>query len=399
MRRTIFGETVKNKETILFSQIKGIASEVFQKTFAGDSHLFFNNRIVFLGPQDLFRILVELKIKENESVAKDILLRNLYKAEQMCPGSAVILLSKIVEAELKIKKSGLLDRSFVNKIVEDAKIEILQDSILKAIELGGSNCSMSIIKNTRKSYVSCDDCFSFPVIQIKEFGEKLNFSNSYLVVYDGVIERASQIDKIINEHIEKETSVVLLARGFGYEVVSTLLHNWRAQKTKIVPITSTVDLNSEFVIKDLSACLKNENSNLSLEEDFLIKNIKIEDSKLLIQDERLSKSSKELISKILKESTDFRSLKETIGERIKFLSSRRIEVGIGKEFGNTIDVIFDRIDYINRNLIRSRKSGCVEVMVENKTIVVPIEAINIADSLFNSLKNNLSYTFLVKNVA
>jgi hypothetical protein len=361
--------------------------------------LFFDNRIIFLGPQDLFRILVELKTKESESVAKDILLRNLYKSEQTCPGSAVILLAKIVEAKMKIKKSGVLDRDFVNKIVEDSRIEILQDSILKAIELGGSNCSMSIIKNTRKSYVSCDDCFSFPIIQIKEFGEKLNFSNSYLIVYDGVIERASQIDKIINQHIEKETSVILLARGFGYEVVSTLLHNWRSQKTKIVPITSTVDLSSEFVIKDLATCLGNENSELLLDERFLIKNIKIEDSKLLIQDERLAKSSKELISKILKESVEFSGLKETIGERIKFLSSRRIEVGIGKEFGNTVDVIFDRIDYINRNLIRSRKIGCAEVMVENKSITVPIESINIANNLFNSLKNNLSNTFLVKNVA
>jgi hypothetical protein len=214
-----------------------------------------------------------------------------------------------------------------------------------------------------------------------------------------VIERASQIDKIINQHIEKETSVILLARGFGYEVVSTLLHNWRSQKTKIVPITSTVDLSSEFVIKDLATCLGNENSELLLDERFLIKNIKIEDSKLLIQDERLAKSSKELISKILKESVEFSGLKETIGERIKFLSSRRIEVGIGKEFGNTVDVIFDRIDYINRNLIRSRKIGCAEVMVENKSITVPIESINIANNLFNSLKNNLSNTFLVKNVA
>ncbi len=209
----------------------------------------------------------------------------------------------------------------------------------------------------------------------------------------------SQIDKIINEHIEKEAPVILFARGFGYEVVSTLLHNWNIRKTKIVPITSTVDLFSEFVMKDLSTCLNNEDNKLKLDENFLLKNIRVEDSRLLIQDEKISKNSKELISKIIKESSGFGVLKEVVGERIKFLSSRRIEIGIGKEFGNASHIIFDRIDYVNRILIRSRKLGCVEVILHKKSQVLPIESIEISNSLYNSLKNNLSHTFLVKNVA
>ncbi len=399
MRRTTFGETVKNKETVLFSQIKGIAAEVFQRTFAGDSHLFLKDRIVFLGPQDLFKILVELKVKDDETVAKDTLLRNLYKAEQLCPGTALLLLSKLAEQKTKVKNAGFLDRNYVKKIVESAQIEILQDSMMRAIETGGSNCSVSINKNARKSYVSCDDCFSFPIIQIKEFGDGINFSNGYLIAYDGVIESVSQIDKIINEHIEKEAPVILFARGFGYEVVSTLLHNWNIRKTKIVPVTSTVDLFSEFVMKDLSTCLNNEDNKLKLDENFLIKNLRIEDSKLLIQDEKISKNSKELISKIIKESSNLGALKEIVGERIKFLSSRRIEIGIGKEFGNASHIIFDRIDYINRILIRSRKLGCAEVVLHKTSQILPIESIEISNSLFNSLKNNLSHTFLVKNVA
>ena len=351
MRRTTFGETVKNKETILFSKIVGIAAEVFQKTFAGDSHLLLKDRVVFLGPQDLFKILIELKVDDDDLVAKDAILRNLYKAEQTCPGSALLLLSRLTKADIKIKGAGFLDKNYVKKIIANSNIEILQDSMVRSVEVGGSNCSMNIIKNSRKSYVSCNDCFSFPVIQVKEFGNNIDFSNCYLVVYDGVIESVSQIDKIINQHLEKESPVVLFTRGFGYEVVSTLLHNWTAGKTKIVPITSTVDLISEFVVKDLSFCLKNEDNRLNLDDNFLIKQIKIEDSKLLIQDENISKNSKELISNIVKESIEFGALKEIVGERIKFLSSRRIEIGIGKEFGSASNIIFDRIDYINRILI------------------------------------------------
>ena len=399
MRRTIFGETAKNKETTLFSQIKGIALEVFQKTFSGDSHLFLKNRIVFLGPQDLFKILVELNVNTDESIARDILLRNLYKAEQFCPGSALLLLAELAEQKVKIKSAGFLDRNYVKKIIEGAQIEILQDAMFQAIEISGINCSMNVIKNVRKSYVFCDDCFSFPIIQIKEFGDNVSFSNAYLVVYDGVIESISQIDRIINEHIEKEAPVVLLARGFGYEVVSTLLHNWQAQRTKIVPITSTVDLFSEFVIKDLLICLNNEENKLKLDEKFLIKDIRIENSKLLIQDEFFLKNSKKLIFEITKESLGLGTLKEIVGERIKLLSSRRVEIGIGKEFGNAVDIIFDRIDYINRNLIRSRKLGCIEVTINKTTQILPIESVKISKSLYNSLKNNLSHALLVKNVA
>ena len=390
------GETASPHNNEILNRIAGIAGDVFNKLNSPNSHLFFNNRIVFPQKEEIFKVLAELRVDESDSHAKNLLIQHVYKCEQQCAGSSYILLTLLANSSVKFLKCGILDKKIVERIVRDANVETLSTPLLKAFDLAGPNCTISINKNVKESYIHVKDSLEFPISQIKEFGESIELNDCRLFVYDGIIETVSQIDRVLNECFDSKSCGLIFARGFGYEVVSTLLHNYRLGKIKIVPVATKSDWINEFLIKDLADCAGIDSS--SIKNYVTVKNIKILNSFITIFDESLNKNINSLFIKIAKDLRELKIDSEIIKERLKILSSKKIEIGIGNEFANCKDVVCDRIDYLNRLIIRSKLLGYSIIKINNEEHILPIDSLKIARRTHESMKITLKNTKLVKLV-
>ena len=395
MLQTIFGETASKKSNIS-KRVVGIARDVVQSISKRNSHVLFKNRIIFLGPHDIFRFLIEIKTKH--VVERDILLRNLYHAEQSSPGSSLILLNMLSEEKKQIESISKLSKKDLEGLISSCNIDILSAPLCNAINLCGPSSTIIVKKVDRKSYVMCSNSLEFPITQIKEFGETIELNGFYIVLYDGIVERVSQIERLINKQIETKVPVLLLSRGFGYEVVSTLLENFRHGRLNIIPVTTDVDWTSEFVIKDISSCSKISETNLEINESRLFENVKIQNSKLFFNDIGMSKEADSLSKKIAKEFSSLNLDKQILEKRLKSLSSVKIEVAVGNEFGDSADVVLDRINFINRMMVSSRNEPIVKVKIRGVDLYCAATSFQLAKKIIKSINDTTMAARVVRNV-
>lgn len=394
MLRIISGETV-NRDSKLTKNILRLSNDVFKSTFFRQPHLVLNDRIVFLNHYDIFTILSE--IKTDDVVSKDVLLRNMYKTEQQSVGSSVVLLSMLTEKEVKIEKISKFSKNDLLTLLEYIDLGVLKDTLVEAFEKVGAGSSVTVDFGQKHSYVLHSNSLEFPITQIKEFGEKVSFDEYRIIAYDGVVERASQLDKVINFHIKDKIPTILLARGFAYDVVSTLLHNFKNKVTKIIPITTQVDWSSEFVIKDVARCANYDCNSLELSEN-IFKKCKLENGKLFLSDENILKNSKLLIDEIKKDYSSLYEARSLIEKRLKFLTSNKLEIFIGNEFGSSKNIVSDRLNFLNRLIIASKKSGLLKVKIGKNIHFCEPTAIKKASDAKNSILKTLNLSKTVKNV-
>ena len=395
MLQTISGETASTKSNIS-KKISGIARDVIQSMSSRNSHVLFDDRIVFLGPYDIFRFLIEIKTKN--VIEKDILLRNLYKIEQISPGSSIIMLAMIAEEKIHVESISKLSKNQLKEIIQSCNIEMISSPLYDAINLCGPNSTIVTNVSSRKSYVSCSNSLEFPITQIKEFGEIIELNHFHIVLYDGIVERVSQIEVLINKQIETKIPVLLLSRGFGYEVVSTILQNFRSGRLNIIPVTTDVDWTSEFVIKDISACSQIDESTLKIDESKIFEKLNIQNSKILFNDKVMSKNAENLSRKISKEFSLLSIDRQILEKRLRSLCSTKIEVSIGNEYGKSKDLILDRVNFINRIIISSRNEPIVKVKIKNIDLYCVATSFQFAKKIINSIENTTSAVRVVKNV-
>ena len=394
MLQTISGETVK-LDNKLTKNIARLSRDVFKSTFFRQPHLVFNDRIIFLNRYDIFTILSE--IRTGDVVSKDMLLRHLYKSEQQSVGSSVILLSLLCNEKIEIDKIGKFSKTDLLEILEDIDVGILRTAIINSLEKAGANTSVLINSSDRESYVLHSNSLEFPITQIKEFGEKLSFDECRFVTYDGVVERVSQLEQLVNFHIEDKLPIILLARGFAYDVVSTLLQNFKNKTTRIIPITTQVDISSEFIIKDIASCVEYDYESIKVPMNFY-KKVKIDNNKIFLSDEKILENSKFLLNNIKKDYEKFKGARDLIEKRLKCLSSNKIEIFIGNEFGSLKNIINDRLNFMNRLLIASKKNGLLKVKIGKVTYFCESNSIKKAEDAKNSILKTLNLSRVVKNV-
>ena len=392
----IFGETASRQNNSISSSVHEIARDIFESISSGNLHIVLGDRVIFLGFEDIFHCLSEIRCKD--TISKDILLRHLYKAEQACAGSALILLSLLAKKQICINEISNFNINHFENIVISSNLEILQEKIIDAIKVGGPECVMSVKESNKNSYIACSSEISFPIIQIKEFGENIELQSCGLLIHDGVIESVSQIDRIANWQIENCTPLAILSRGFSYEVISTLLHNWRTQKLKIIPVTTTVDWSSEFVVNDLSYCADVDPKIIDAKSIAILENVKIQNSKISTKDKKLIERSRKMLHSISKDQMNLAVTREIIETRMKFLSARKIDINVGTEFGNSSKIILDRINRMNRLILDSRRHSIAKVTIEGKKFIVPINSIEIAKKSFHSLSSMFKTMRVIKNV-
>ena len=74
----------------------------------------------------------------------------------------------------------------------------------------------------------------------------------YVLVIDGVIDRESEVHVLLGEVIEKRVPLMIVARGYSEEVISTLAANRARGNLKVLPIRIPFEMDSVNLVTDIA---------------------------------------------------------------------------------------------------------------------------------------------------
>lgn len=369
----------------LYSEISNLAKKIIDSLDSGRAAQACGNRVYQLQKSESLRFLAGYEPQSSvERVAKSILLTSMYRAEQSSP-MASYLLCKEISGGFEAKSASKIDR----KSLQSALQNVLEDSttpFIESLQHAGPDATVSVRKSSSKdSVIKVSDSIEIPVEGGAEFGEKIELNSCKLLTVDGIVESVGEINRLLMECVDSGEPLVIYARGWGYEVVSTLLHNWRLGKLKVIPLSCNMDPSSEYYFSDLPTCINCDNSlqgvNTSLKDLKSLSSVTLERGRLSIKDKSASDRARKHVSEIMKDSNSLK-VGKWASERARLLSSRKIEFFIGDDAGTDSGIFSDRFNFAIRFYLESRKFGTITV----DGAYIPITAIEISKSAAKSLE-------------
>lgn len=350
----------------------------------------FKDRAISGSIAETLRVLSSYNPKsEIERVARSMIISCAYRAEQASPGAANLFLQFLSKKKFATQNSRKMlknDLSLLLSTVNDKNIEsLLENAIYQSGAVGNVSINFGGI-----TYISVDESASFQVIVSPSFENAKSLTSRKIVSYDGVIESVGQINTFLEKCAKEKASILLVARSFANEVASTIYSNNKRGIFDIVPLTPTLGIEGEFTILDISAVTGQfAIDKISFEECGDECNVIVEGGMLKITLKNQSYRDN-LLKKLRKEMTEFKheDVTRLIGQRIARISSRRVAVCIGDEFGSAKEIMKEKFDYGMRSYLSSRRKGVVKI--SNK--IFPGESLKVAQSSYNSFTKLLNST-------
>jgi hypothetical protein len=133
----------------------------------------------------------------------------------------------------------------------------LSQAIWEAIVVAGLEGKIHVEDGTLQNYVieqksgyyfNSIKPFLFMLPKNKMWEER----NAKVMIVDGIIEKVSEIDKILGKAMETKIPLLLIAHGFSEEVISTIKVNVDRKNFNIMPVRLPPDLESLNVANDIA---------------------------------------------------------------------------------------------------------------------------------------------------
>lgn len=380
----------------LSSATKKISRDALNLIITGSAHHVAGNRLVRLGQLDVLRVLAQISPKNaSERLAKAALLRACYKAEQQHALGSIAVLLGIVGSEFV--DFDLYNQETLHNIAELSDCADLGHHLLQAINLGGAQAIMGIKTTDRDSFTLVSDSIDVPITGVAEFGSDIHLSNCRVVSFDGVIERVSEINILLESSIASDGPLVLYARGYGYEVISTLLHNWRCKRLRVIPLTPSNDIQN-FWFADLPTVTSNDSTSEQVPKwDNLLslESVKITNGIMSIQDSvaREKAASRRVV--ISREGQDIGINRSLVDERVGRLTSRKVEIQLGNDLGDASGIVKDRFDALLRVHMHSRGDFMVTRKFAGTSFTLPAKSDIVGQQSASSLVRELETSVMV----
>lgn len=153
-------------------------------------------------------------------------------------------------------------RSITSEELQKEMARVCDDSVLataiwEALMVSGLEGKIHVEDGTLQNYVvEQKSGYYFDVL--KPFKFMLPQSGIWdqqgvkVLMVDGIIEKVSEIDKILNGAMETQIPVLLIAHGFSEEVISTIKVNVDYKKFNVMPVRLAPDLDSLNVVNDIA---------------------------------------------------------------------------------------------------------------------------------------------------
>lgn len=134
---------------------------------------------------------------------------------------------------------------------------VLATAISQAIQVSGLEGKIHVEDGTLSNYViEQKSGYYFTVLKPFKFmlpkSGVWEASNVKVMLVDGILEKVSELDKILNGAMQTKMPVLLIAHGFSEEVVATIKANVDYNKFNVMPVRLTTDLESLNVLNDIA---------------------------------------------------------------------------------------------------------------------------------------------------
>jgi hypothetical protein len=352
------------------------------------------NRAVILCEKDILRTLTKMNSKNDDRLIWEMVAREVYKCEQTAPLSAYLFLCELLGRSMSISQSRKMNSNDLQEVCKSFLGDALGNAFFNALNLSGPNATMMVEEIDGQSLVKTSDCVEVAASIPGEFGENFELRNVNFFTFDGIVEKVSDINRLLEDLVEKDEPAIILARGFGYEVVSTLLHNWRNKKLKVIPVSIAGDPMDQFLFMDIPDILGGNRIGIDdiwKERAKPVDHIEVEKGKIILNDPKISKASNRVSKKIIDDSPPNPASKEWAMSRARKISSRKITIFLGKEFGDLRGLVKDRIQSLVRFVLFARKFGVSIVNMSGNDIILP------SLSITEAKKSSSSFAEIINN--
>lgn len=166
----------------------------------------------------------------------------------------LVRLREIIQETYQIPTLGDIERNIQETCGED----LLSKVVFETVKLAGLEGKIYIEDGRQQTSFVLErrTGYGFKVKPFKFFLSSSNLwerQNVKVLMIDGVVERVSEIDQILNAAMNLKQSGIILARGFSEEVIATLKANFDRGIIDIVPVQVNSDLESINILNDIAA--------------------------------------------------------------------------------------------------------------------------------------------------
>ena len=167
--------------------------------------------------------------------------------------------------------------SSLSQILESEIFNFVKD----IIEFGGINGKISIKKTSSAiAAIELVSGHNFLVGCAQGFVSELETRDeAKIILFDGIIQNVGEVDRIFSACHEKRISCIIVARGFGDDVISTINKNYHRNTLDIIPIKIDDNIGNINIINDMSACIGD--CVISAESGIRLSNIEISEQPTL----------------------------------------------------------------------------------------------------------------------
>lgn len=215
-------------------------------------------------------------VDNDDSIIRSIIVNACNSCESLHPNSTELLVS-IIQNMLHIRSDYSRDeiravtndminqlstvtdpitQDMIDRCVSDI-IPDVSDIVLSAVKLAGSECKIFVEPSTNDQ--TCIELLRghtfkcVPDVTISG-DKKWIASNVKCFVVDGVVESVSEIDSLLQECHRQKQPLIIFARGFSKDVITTLRVNYARKTLNVMPVCVEFDLETVNVLIDVAMC-------------------------------------------------------------------------------------------------------------------------------------------------
>ncbi len=229
---------------------------------------------------------------------KGALINTCQQSEKVAAGSTKYLLKTLSQVQKQLNDGLNVDvvvdklknvYSNLSSISQAASNETLKECleatapdvselVIEAIKLAGNECKI-FIESSATDTTTLEridgNTFNVSVDPLFLKGGKWSALSAKVFIIDGMIEKISEIDSLLEACNRLKQPVCIIARGYDKDVISTLFVNYTRKTLNVIPATLAFDLETANVLNDIAVALGGDVTS-SLKGD-LISTVKLDD--------------------------------------------------------------------------------------------------------------------------
>jgi len=372
-------QSQKIKNIILFYRC------AIESMISGDLEICYSNRESKLHISDVSWLLLEITNDDSyptDNVTPTIhaMLVSLFQdAERLSPGAGIVSLLLFTDMMLDPRCVKMIEDD-VNENLHHSRLvsyedwlvvvnewmkcdSIARDIFITSIHLNGLGSQIHLKKDTSKKTMI--ESLSGHTLKlgmhegmVNVVGDFWEVNNCHVCLIDGIIENVGEIHHLLEYFHEKKLPLLIAARGFADDVISTLSMNISRKTLNCMPFIVGVNENSINTLVDMAvicggdvvSSLKGELiSSIDPNSLPVVSHITHTHSSLTISTIKNSQAIAFHKSRIANKPTGSHEiLADYYHERINFLSGECVNITLGKEHGDLLGLRYDRVGFLVR---------------------------------------------------